>query len=56
MKVHFDIKEIIRKSGGIAKFARAQGIPYRTVQDWKSGRRNPAPWIVGLIVKAGGGK
>ena len=51
-----DIKEIIRKSGGIAKFARANGIPYRTAQDWNSGKRKPAPWICGLIVKAEGAK
>jgi len=51
-----DIKEIIRKSGGIAKFARANGIPYRTAQDWAGGKRKPAPWIVGLIIRAEGAK
>jgi len=56
MKVHFDIKDIICKSGGIAKFARAEGIPYRTVQDWAGGKRKPAPWVVEKIIKARGGK
>ena len=26
------------------------GIPYRTWQDWESGRRTPSNWVVDLII------
>lgn len=26
-------------------------IPIRTVQDWYSGRRNPPPYVIGMIVE-----
>lgn len=31
--------------------ARMFGIPYRTVQDWYHGRREPPPYIIGLLQK-----
>lgn len=33
----------------IAEFSRKYSIPYRTVQDWKSGARTPSGWIVKLL-------
>lgn len=29
----------------MTEFARAEGIPLRTVQNWCYGVRNPAPWL-----------
>lgn len=29
----------------MTEFARAEGIPLRTVQNWSYGVRNPAPWL-----------
>lgn len=34
-----------------SELARMFGIPYRTVQDWYHGRRDPPPYIVGLFQK-----
>lgn len=27
------------------------GIPTRTLQDWESGRRNPAPWLETMVIR-----
>jgi hypothetical protein len=45
------IKNLIKAAGGIAKFSRKYGIPYRTVQNWNNGERNPPSWLVGLILR-----
>lgn len=33
------------------ELSEALEIPYRTLQDWEAGRRNPAPWAEKLILK-----
>lgn len=27
------------------------GIPARTIQEWESGRRTPAPWLEDMVVR-----
>lgn len=41
----------IRKISGLdkAKFARKYSIPYRTLQDWEAGIRNPPSYVLGLL-------
>ena len=34
-----------------SELARMFGIPYRTVQDWYHGRRDPPPYIITLLQK-----
>lgn len=42
-----DLKEVRNMNG--AEFSRTYGIPYRTVQDWDAGRRNPPDYVIALI-------
>lgn len=46
------IKEA-RKNAGLtqAKVFELLGIPARTLQDWESGRRNPAPWLEAMVIR-----
>ena len=46
------IKEA-RKAAGLtqAKVFELLGIPARTLQDWESGRRHPAPWLEAMVVR-----
>lgn len=40
------ISKLIEREGGNAAFSRRTGIPLRTVEDWKSGRRPcAAHWV-----------
>ncbi len=43
------IKELIEREGGPAAFSRETGIPLRTVEDWKAGRRKPPAWLVPIL-------
>lgn len=43
------IAEIIERDGGNAAFSRLTGIPVRTVQDWKLGKRVPPGWVLPLL-------
>lgn len=46
------IKYARKKAGlNIRRLAELLGAPYRTVQDWNSGRRMPPPWVQRLIVE-----
>lgn len=45
-----EIKSIISNSGmSLKELSRILGIPYRTLQNWKDGKRCPADWVVNLI-------
>ena len=46
------IKEA-RKNAGLtqAKVFELLGIPARTLQDWESGRRTPAPWLEAMVIR-----
>ena len=48
-----EISEIIRKMTDLNRtaFAKKYGIPYRTVDDWDAGRRNPSDWVMNLLAK-----
>ena len=44
------IKEICEKYGmKQVELSRRFGIPLRTVEDWHAGRRNPPPYVPGMI-------
>lgn len=44
------IQEIRKRTGlSMADFARKLGIPYRTIQDWESGRRKCPEYVIALI-------
>ena len=48
-----DIAELIEESGlSLTQFSAEYDIPYRTVQDWHSGRRVPPPYVVSLLRRA----
>lgn len=34
-----------------AEMSRTFKIPIRTLEDWESGKRNPAPWAQNLIIE-----
>lgn len=42
-----------RKNAGLtqAKVFELLGIPARTLQDWESGRRTPAPWLEAMVIR-----
>ena len=42
-----------RKAAGLTqqKMSDILGIPKRTIENWDSGQRNPAPWAVKLIIE-----
>lgn len=35
-----------------AEFSRRYGIPVRTLEDWDSGKRQPAEWAMALLERA----
>ena len=41
----------LRTAAGLTRpaLSRLTGIPLRTLEDWESGRRSPAPWVVELL-------
>lgn len=43
------IGEIIDREGGATAFSRKTGIPLRTSEDWKAGRRSPPAWLVPIL-------
>lgn len=45
------IKKLIEETGGIKAFSVKYEIPYRTVQNWKSGTRQAPRWLPGIITK-----
>ena len=46
-----NMKEIRQQTGlNRAQFASYLGIPYRTIQDWEQGKREPARYILDLIL------
>ena len=45
------IAEIIKREGGPAAFSRRTGIPIRTVEDWKAGRRKCADYWVRILAE-----
>lgn len=47
-----DIGKLIQAAGGPAAFARRLGIPIRTVEDWRAGRRKPPRWLPPIIAIA----
>lgn len=44
-----EIREMIEKNGGIKNYSEKYGIPYRTVQNWKSGVNEPSEWLKNLL-------
>ena len=51
-KYFHTIRYEARKAGlNIKQTAELLGAPYRTVQNWFNGTRQPAPWLERLIVK-----
>lgn len=44
--MQYKIKELIESNGGIISYSKKFKIPYRTVQNWKEGVRNPPDWLV----------
>ena len=42
-----------RKAAGLTqqKMSDILGIPKRTIENWDSGQRNPAPWAIKLIIE-----
>lgn len=44
-----EIAKIIEREGGPAAFSRLTGIPLRTVEDWKAGKRSPPAWLVPIL-------
>jgi DNA-binding transcriptional regulator YiaG len=46
------IREIIKKHGGPAEFARLLHIPLDTVKNWSCGRRVPSASTLGLVKAA----
>lgn len=51
-KYFHTIRFAAKKAGfTIKQTAELLGAPYRTVQDWFNGRRNPPSWLERLIVK-----
>lgn len=44
----------IRQSTGLNRtaFAAKYGIPYRTIDDWENGRRQPPEWLPEILEKA----
>lgn len=46
--------EQVRQISGMNRmaFARAYGIPYRTITDWEHGLRQPPEWLAGILEKA----
>jgi hypothetical protein len=45
------IAEIIERDGGPTAFSRRTGIPLRTVEDWKAGRRKCADYWVQILAE-----
>lgn len=46
------IKEARENAGmTIKELAELLGAPYRTVQDWNAGKRQPPPWIERLVLE-----
>ena len=45
------IAKLIEREGGPAAFSRRTGIPLRTVEDWKSGRRKCAYYWVRILAE-----
>lgn len=46
------IKEICEKYGlKQVELSHRFGVPLRTVEDWHAGRRNPPPYVPGMIVE-----
>jgi len=45
------ITELIEEVGGNAAFSRRTGIPLRTVEDWKSGRRKCTNYWVKILAE-----
>jgi hypothetical protein len=43
------MKKLIDDNNGPTAFSRLTGIPLRTVEDWKAGRRKPPPWLVPIL-------
>jgi len=46
------LASMIEREGGPAAFSRRLGIPLRTVEDWKSGRRSPPQWLPPILALA----
>jgi hypothetical protein len=46
------ISELIEREGGSTAFSRKTGIPLRTSEDWKWGKRKPPKWLLPLLVLA----
>lgn len=47
------ITEIREKTGlNMTDFAKAYGIPFRTLQNWERGTRTPPPYVLELLKKA----
>lgn len=48
-----EISEIVRNMTDMNRsaFAKKYGIPYRTIDDWDAGRRNPSDWVMNLLGK-----
>lgn len=47
------IKELREQTGmNRMAFARAYGIPYRTITDWEHGLRQPPEWLPEILEKA----
>lgn len=45
-----DIKEIRNRTGTTQKnFAEMVGIPFRTISEWESGRRQPKEYLIRLL-------
>jgi len=47
-----DLTDMIDEGGGATSISRALGIPLRTVEDWKAGRRHPPDWLPPLLANA----
>ena len=48
-----DISDVIERSGlPMTEISKQYGIPYRTLQNWKSGVRMPPPYVSTLLKKA----
>ena len=46
----FTIKEIRSRTGTTQKkFAEMVGIPFRTISEWESGRRQPTEYLIRLL-------
>lgn len=46
-----DIRDLIKKNGGIKKFSEKYNMPYRTAQQWSDGKSTPSGWLVEIFYK-----